>query len=199
MRILHNNKPWETWFFQRGRDELLTGRWVSCCWVQRGMTHKVKFVCQGATSWITGIFLRGKIEIFTGGLVSSYVALKRKMQDEVEIVCQGATLWKMDIFLRGRVELFTGEWVSCCWVPKRDDAGESEICMPRCNALLLNVWSKKRKTERKKCLIPLLGRFTVKWWILLFSFSWFMKQHGTHDIEVTNNTRATRQNDGDEE
>ena len=77
MRILHNNKPWETWFFQRGRDELLTGRWVSCCWVQRGMTHKVKFVCQGATSWITGIFLRGKIEIFTGGLVSSYVALKR--------------------------------------------------------------------------------------------------------------------------
>ena len=26
-------------------------------------------------------------------------------------------------------------WVCCCWVPKRDDAGWSENCMPRCNAL----------------------------------------------------------------
>ena len=53
-------------------------------------------------------------------------------QDEVKIVCQGATPWKTGIFLRGRVELFTGGWVSCCWVPKRDDAGWSENCMPRC-------------------------------------------------------------------
>ena len=56
-------------------------------------------------------------------------------QDEVKIVCQGATPWKTGIFLRGRVELFTGRWVSCCWVPKRDDAGWSETCMPKCNAL----------------------------------------------------------------
>ena len=34
-------------------------------------------------------------------------------------------------------ELITGGWVSCCWVPKRDDAGWSENCMSRCNALKL--------------------------------------------------------------
>ena len=56
-------------------------------------------------------------------------------QDEVKILSRSATPWKMGIFLRGRVELFTGGWVSCCWVPKRDDAGWSENCMPRCNAL----------------------------------------------------------------
>ena len=56
-------------------------------------------------------------------------------QDEVKIVCRGATPWKTGILLRGRVELFTGGWVSCCWVPKRDDAGWSENCMPRWNAL----------------------------------------------------------------
>ena len=60
---------------------------------------------------------------------------RRMTQDEVKIVCQGAAPWKTGIFLRGRVELFTGGWVSCCWVPKRDDAGWSENCMPRCNAL----------------------------------------------------------------
>ena len=56
-------------------------------------------------------------------------------QDEVEIPCQGATPWETGIFQRGRVELFTGGWLSCCWVPKRNDAGWSENCMPRCNAL----------------------------------------------------------------
>ena len=56
-------------------------------------------------------------------------------QDEVKIVCRRATPWKTDIFLRARVELFTGGWVSCSWVPKRDDAGWSENCMPKCNAL----------------------------------------------------------------
>ena len=39
------------------------------------------------------------------------------------------------IFLRGRVDLFTRGWVSCCLVRKRDSAGWSENCMPRCNAL----------------------------------------------------------------
>ena len=56
-------------------------------------------------------------------------------QDELKIVCRGATPWKMGIFLREKVELFTGVWVNCCWVPKRYEAGWSENCMPRCNAL----------------------------------------------------------------
>ena len=34
-RTLHNNELWETWFFQRGRDELLTEGWMSCCWVPK--------------------------------------------------------------------------------------------------------------------------------------------------------------------
>ena len=52
-----------------------------------------------------------------------------------------------NIILRGRVELFAGMWVSCCLLPKRDDAGWSENCMPRCNALKTShlperkVWS----------------------------------------------------------
>ena len=43
--------------------------------------------------------------------------------------------WEAWLVERRRVELFTGGWVSCCWVPKRDDAGWSENCMARCNAL----------------------------------------------------------------
>ena len=35
---------------------------------QRGMTQdEVKIVCQGATPWKTGIFLRGRVELLTGG------------------------------------------------------------------------------------------------------------------------------------
>ena len=38
---------------------------------QRGMTlDEVKIVWGGATPWKTGIFLRGKVELFTGGWVS---------------------------------------------------------------------------------------------------------------------------------
>ena len=62
-------------------------------------------------------------------------SLRGMTQDEMKIVCQGATPWKTGIFLRRRIELFTGGWVSCYWIPKRDDAGWSESCMPRCNAM----------------------------------------------------------------
>ena len=38
---------------------------------QTGMTQdEVKLVCRRATHWTTGIFLRGRIEFFTGGWVS---------------------------------------------------------------------------------------------------------------------------------
>ena len=30
-----NKKPFETWFFQRGKNMIFTGGWVSCCWVQK--------------------------------------------------------------------------------------------------------------------------------------------------------------------
>ena len=56
-------------------------------------------------------------------------------QDKVKFVCRSTTPGKTSIFLRGRIELFTGVWVGCCWVPKRYEAGWTENCMPRCNAL----------------------------------------------------------------
>ena len=50
---------------------------------------------------------------------------------------------------------------------------------------------KKRKREKVRCvLFPLLVRFRL--WIISFSFSWFVKQHGIQDIKVTGNTRTIR-------
>ena len=43
--------------------------------------------------------------------------------------------WETWLVERRRVELSTRGWVSCCSVTKRDDAGWSENCMPRCKAL----------------------------------------------------------------
>ena len=90
---------------------------------QRGMAQdEVKTVCWGATPWKTGIFLRGRVELFTRGWVSYCWVQKGMTQDKVKIVCQGTTPWQTGIFLRGRVELITGGWISCCWVPKRSGA-----------------------------------------------------------------------------
>ena len=67
-----------TWFVQRGKEELFTGGWWAVAESQRGMTQdKVKIVCQGATPWKTGIFLRGRVEPFTGGLVTCCWVPKR--------------------------------------------------------------------------------------------------------------------------
>ena len=52
-----------------GLRSLLDGDWA-VAESQRGMTqHEVKSVCQGATPWKTGIFLRGRFELFTRGWV----------------------------------------------------------------------------------------------------------------------------------
>ena len=79
----------------------------------RGMMQdKVKFECQDATPRITGIFLIGRVELFTGGWVSCCWVPKRDMtQDKVKLVCRYATPWKMSIFLRGRAEVLTWGWV----------------------------------------------------------------------------------------
>ena len=45
---------------------------------QIGMTQdKVKFVCQGATSWKIGIFPRWRVDLFNGGCVMYRWVLKR--------------------------------------------------------------------------------------------------------------------------
>ena len=94
-------------------------------------------------------------------------------QDEVTIVCRGATPWKTGIFLSGMVEFFSGGWVSWCWVPKRDDAGWSENCTPRCNA-----W---------KTSIFLRGRveFFTRGWV---SFYWVPKRDGAENEKNNYNT-----------
>ena len=70
-RTLHNNEPWETWFFQRGRDELLIRGFVSSCWVPKKDDAGWSENCmQRNSAWKTGIFLRGRVELFTRGWVS---------------------------------------------------------------------------------------------------------------------------------
>ena len=55
---------------EEGRSSLQKSEWA-VPESQRGMTQdKVKFVCQGAMPWKTGIFLRGRVELFTGRWVS---------------------------------------------------------------------------------------------------------------------------------
>ena len=62
-------------------NSLSEGEWA-VAESQRGMTQdEVKIVCQGATLWKTGIFLRGRVELFTGGWVSCCWVPKR---DDVE-------------------------------------------------------------------------------------------------------------------
>ena len=51
-------------------SSLLEGKWA-VAESQRSMTQdKVKLVCPCATPWKLGIFLGGKVELFTGGLVN---------------------------------------------------------------------------------------------------------------------------------
>ena len=57
---------------EEGRSSLPEGEW-EVTESQREMTQdKVKFVCQGATPWKTGTFLKGRVEFFTEGWVSWY-------------------------------------------------------------------------------------------------------------------------------
>ena len=56
-------------------------------------------------------------------------------QDEVKLYAKVQRPEKRASSRKEGLALFNGRWVSCCWVPKRDDAGWSENCMPRCNAL----------------------------------------------------------------
>ena len=56
--------------WEEGLSSLPEGEWA-VAESQRGMTQdEVKIVHQDATPWKTGIFLRGRVELFTGGWVS---------------------------------------------------------------------------------------------------------------------------------
>ena len=63
--------------WEEGLSSLPEGEWA-VAESQRGMTQdEVKIVCQGATPWKTGIFLRGRVELFAGGWVSCCWVPKR--------------------------------------------------------------------------------------------------------------------------
>ena len=63
--------------FEEGLSSLPEGEW-GVAESQRGMMQdEVKIVFRGATPWKTGIFLRGRVELFTGGWVSWYWVPKR--------------------------------------------------------------------------------------------------------------------------
>ena len=56
--------------WEEGLSSLPEGEWA-VTESPRGITQdEVKIVCRGATPWKTGIFLRGKVELLTGGSVS---------------------------------------------------------------------------------------------------------------------------------
>ena len=59
-------------FKEEGLSSLLGGEWA-VVESQRGVRQdEVKTVCQDPTCWKTGIFLRGRIELFNRGWVSCY-------------------------------------------------------------------------------------------------------------------------------
>ena len=68
-------------YWEDGLSSLQEGEWA-LAESRRGMTQdEVKLVCQYATPWKTGIFLRERVELFTGGWVSFCWVPKR---DDVE-------------------------------------------------------------------------------------------------------------------
>ena len=58
------------WLKEEGLSSLPEGEWAVAESQRRMTQDAVKVVCQGATSWKRGIFLRGRVELPTGGWVS---------------------------------------------------------------------------------------------------------------------------------
>ena len=163
VRALQNNKPCKTWFFSRGRVEFFTGGWVSCCWVpMRETQDKMKIVCPGATPWKTGIFLRGRVELFTRGWVSycwvsmrdyaenvknDYKADEGNKKESINIFFCATEYIRM--FFHLQVKIYKDSYK--LFIMSRDLCSEE---------FLLNVWSQKKKWERK-CLIAFINYVIV--------------------------------------
>ena len=117
---LQYNKPWETWFFQRGEDELFTGGWVGYCWVPNRddarLREKCMPRCNALKNWRLpdrkGWALYWSVSELLLSPKEGWHRMKWKLYAEVQRPEKRASSW----------ELFTGGWVSWWWVPKRDDA-----------------------------------------------------------------------------
>ena len=74
-KVQRPEKPAFSW--EEGLNSFPDSEWA-VAESQRGMTQdEVKILCQGATPWKTGIFLRGRVELFTGEWVSCCWVPKR--------------------------------------------------------------------------------------------------------------------------
>ena len=128
--------PWKTGNFLRERVEPFTGGWVSCCWVPKRDDAAWSDNCIPRCNAVKNEHLSERKSWALYRRVSELLLSPKEGWRRMKwIVCHDAAPWKTGIFLRSRVELFTRGWVSCCWVLKRDGAGWSENCIPRCNAL----------------------------------------------------------------
>ena len=83
---------------------------------------EVKIVCRGATPWKTGIFLRGRVELFTGRWVSCCWVPKRDDTRWSENCMPRCNALKNGHLPEKKGWTLYWKWVSWCWVPKRDDA-----------------------------------------------------------------------------
>ena len=120
--------------WEEGLSSLQEGDWA-VAESQRGMTQdEVKIVCQGATPWKTGIFLRRRVKLFSGGWVSCCWVPRR---DDV------------------------GDERNDCKTDKENRKGKYKhlhILLIKC----LILKKKERKKEVSYFfLFPLLGRFTL--------------------------------------
>ena len=74
-KVKHREKRASSW--EEGLSSLPEGEWAIAESQRVKMQDEVKIVCRGATPWKTDIFLRGRIELFTGRWVSWCCVPKR--------------------------------------------------------------------------------------------------------------------------
>ena len=188
--------PWKTGIFLRGRFEFFSGRWVSYCWVPKrddvGWNKNCMLMCNvlknGYLPERKGWALcRRVIEL----LLSPKEGWRRmawKLYAKLQRRKNRAYSWE-----EGLSFLPNGEWAGAEF--QKGMAQRKLLIMSRVSCsdrlFIKHLISKKKKKEWKKkrtVLFPLLIRFTLQWFFLIF-FSWFVKQHGIHDIKVTDNSR----------
>ena len=134
---------------EEGLSSLPEGEWA-VAESQRGMTQdEVKIVCQGATPWKTGIFLRGRVELFTRGWVSycwvsmrdyaenvknNYKTDEGNKKESINILfCATEYIRK---FFHPQVKIYKDSYK--LFIMSRDLCSEE---------FLLNVWSQKKSKK----------------------------------------------------
>ena len=82
-KVQGREKQTSSW--EEGLNSFSKGEWVVSGFQRGMMQDKVKLVCQGATPWKTGNFLKGRVDFFTGGRLTRCWAPKRNESGQSEI------------------------------------------------------------------------------------------------------------------